>query len=66
MQIKAFNGRWPKSTRFNSSNMQGSVQELRGGEYRIRLDDTQNPDFWLECTLVTQPKPKQIPIGKEN
>ena len=39
--------------------MQGTVQEFRDGEYRIRLDDAANADFWMELTLVTRHQTQQ-------
>lgn len=66
MEIQDFAGRWPGSTKFNPTNMQGSVQELRRGKYRIRLDDTKNRDFWMEFTLVTPTRAKQVPNNEEN
>ena len=66
MEIQDFAGRWPGSTKFDSTNMQGTVQELGDGRYRIRLDDTKYPDFWMEFTLVTPTRAKQAPNNEEN
>ena len=66
MEPQDFAERWPGSTKFNPTNMQGSVQELRGGEYRTRLDDTNPPDLWMEFTLVTPTGFKQVPNNEEN
>ena len=60
MEIRDFNGRWPGSRKFKAANMRGSARENANGEYRIRLDDTENIDFWMEFTLVIRHDTQEI------
>ena len=52
LSIQDFCGRWPGSTKFNPANMQGTIERTEDGEFLVRLDDADHPDFWMEFTVA--------------
>ena len=66
MEIRDFAGSWPGSRKLNPADMRGFVREIADGEYRVRLDDTRNIDFWMEFTLTARNQTQQVLTEEEN
>ena len=55
--VRNVNGRYPRgSAPFHSENILASVTEI-ARVFRIRLDDAEHPDAWLEITVEVDSEP---------